>query len=305
MMQRTSLYSKYLRVPSYGIATMKTSLALVGLVLALIGGSGCTHHQLRPVHAPELVHPLCINELVSPAASPNQTASINLSQCQKKYGHLPFTTEPQYGVVWRRSETTNSEELPAYVAYKIVGQIGSQLTLIQFSANYNGSGLFSSALLLDGLNEQGLTDGRRTLTLQQNIVGGDRCNNGIENLLIESTSSFLMVRNKTLAGLLTPNDSDTLEFNSRSDLPDCAICCAGTTTERYTFTDHNQVNTQATPQYSVIFSPTQTQLRISKGDPADCVYSNLLNNPHYSTLLTPPQQLLLSKNFQNQCLLTQ
>ena len=169
--------------------------------------------------------------------------SLDLRACQKKFKHFSVEQKsPWLASFSATSEVADSEEdiLPAFAAYNIIGQMENEQVLVNYAVNYGGSGTFNFGFLLKGLDldsypkiDEALTGKRRSanIELMQRFNGGDRCFGGITDMYIEAPDKISITRNLTPYELVILGISKNKQEKSFGDLPDCALCCIGESTE--------------------------------------------------------------------------
>ena len=199
------------------------------------------------------LHPLCLNAFTDNAVDDNVITSLELRACQKQYSHLSFDQKGP----WVASYTTTDEqsfqenpERPTYAAYSIIGQMKNEQVLVNYDVSYGGSGTFTFVFLLKGLDldsfpeaDEALAGKQRSANLElvQRFNGGDRCFRGITDVRIEAPDLISLKRNMTSFGLVTLGLDKHQQQKSYGDLPDCAVCCVGSYTERIDLNGHTEL----------------------------------------------------------------
>ena len=149
------------------------------------------------------------------------------------------------GLFQPTSTTTDTSEeeteiLPVFAAYSLIGQMENEQVLVNYAVNYGGSGTFTFGFLFKGLDldsfpilDDALAGKKRSANLElvQSFSGGDRCFGGITDMHIEAPDKISVTRNMTSYELVTLGVSRKQRAKSYGDLPDCAQCCVGKFTE--------------------------------------------------------------------------
>ena len=194
------------------------------------------------------LHPLCLDRFTESeeGTSTNTMTSLDLRACQKKYAHLNFDQKSPWLASFNATSTNTetsqeeSEALPVFAAYNIIGQMENEQVLVNYAVNYGGSGTFSFGFLLKGLNldtfpelDDALAGKKRSANLEliKSFSGGDRCFGGITDMRIEAPDKVSVTRNMTPYELVTLGIPEKQQTKSYGDLPDCARCCIGEFTE--------------------------------------------------------------------------
>ncbi len=229
-----------------------------------------------PVQAGDgLIHPLCVDELLSLEEG---NSCINLKACQKRFSHIPFDTTSPWQASWKADGS--HPDYYGFRHYQVIGNMEKNQTLLLFSANYGGSGTFSSALLVEGFSPYS-----PTLILSQKFSGGDRCMGGLKQVRIESPETFSVVRNMSLYDLV-----EFVSGKQKTGLSYCARCCAGLITQRISLDGDPELES------ATIFPPQGSEQNESE----KCFY-NLLGTRHYSQTLAKEELTSLVDQFLSQC----
>lgn len=197
---------------------------------------------LTPAALADTLHPLCLDSFAELGKNSIMT-SLDLRACQKKYEHLHVEQKSPWLVSFNAaSRVTDSEEdiLPAFAAYNIIGQMENEQVLVNYAVNYGGSGTFTFGFLFKGLDldnyprlDDALAGKKRSANLElvQRFNGGDRCLGGITDMRIEAPDKISITRNMTPYELVVLGINKKKQEKSYGDLPDCALCCIGESTE--------------------------------------------------------------------------
>lgn len=201
------------------------------------------------------LHPLCLDRFTEPEkgsstnirTSTSTMTSLDLRACQKKYAHLNFDQKSPWLASFNATSTSTetsqeeSETLPVFAAYNIIGQMENEQVLVNYAVSYGGSGTFSFGFLFKGLSldtfpdlDDALAGKKRSANLEliKSFSGGDRCFGGITDMRIEAPDKVSVTRNMTPYELVTLRvPPEKQRTKSYGDLPDCARCCIGEFTE--------------------------------------------------------------------------
>ncbi|MET4692703.1 hypothetical protein [Endozoicomonas lisbonensis] len=198
------------------------------------------------------LHPLCLDRFTDPeksssaGTSTSTMTSLDLRACQKQYAHLNFDQKSPWLASFNATRTNTetsqeeSETLPVFAAYHIIGQMENEQVLVNYAVSYGGSGTFSFGFLFKGLSldtfpnlDDALAGKKRSANLEliKNFSGGDRCFGGITDMRIEAPDKVSVTRNMTPYKLVSLGVPDNQRTKRYGDLPDCARCCIGEFTE--------------------------------------------------------------------------
>ena len=234
------------------------------------------------------VNPLCLDRLLSldSKASPGK---IDLDDCQERFAKYTFAQPTPWQAIYKKNDqvkTLNFEEFPDHARYEIIGQMQNNQVLLSYAANYGGSGTFTHAYLVRGISLDNNHESELTQMLA--IEGGDRCFGSIEKLDIVAPDTFEIRRKMTTAALVGYGMPAVKAAKNVKGLPDCALCCIGSYTERVTTKGKSELT-------SVTLYPRQ--LRSSSSAKERCL--NTLTRADTHTVVLSAEKL---KELQNQFL---
>lgn len=213
---------------------------------------------------------------------------INLDSCtapDPKY--ILETADPKLvnkgfmGYQYTIADTTRG----GYVYYKYLGKVNNNY-IIYLLQNGGGSSLFSYVYLV--------SRNGNTIQLVRGIVGGDRCNGGINEIALKDSKLFYSI-NITPFDYLTLARNNPQGFKAYDDLASCAACCQGTAIFENNFTQENLI-------------------AVNLGDPANNeqpvqgTYQRCFNNILNTTLsegkqkLSPQEFNTFVQTINNQCI---
>ncbi|AMO54730.1 hypothetical protein GZ77_23990 [Endozoicomonas montiporae] len=206
----------------------------------------------------DALHPLCLDRFaeLERGSGIRTMTSLDLRACQKKYAHLPVDQKSPWLASFNATSITTgtreeeTEVLPAFAAYNLIGQMENEQVLVKYVVNYGGSGTFTFGFLFKGLDldsfpvlDEALAGKKRSANLElvQSFSGGDRCSGGITDLHIVAPDKVSVTRYMTPYELVTLGVSEKQQAKSYGDLPDCAICCVGEFTKIINLNGHGKL----------------------------------------------------------------
>ena len=172
------------------------------------------------------VHPLCF-EPFTDLSGESSRKSIDLPACQKQYADQPYTQKTPWQGSFEAAEAV-SIETPDFAQYEIIGQLQDQQVLVNYKANYGGTGVFSYGFLIEGLSLD-KSPNQKNLTHSLTLGSGDRCSGGIEGMAVIAPDKVAVSQSITPAALINLG-REKPEPGIEEGLADCAICCVGSYT---------------------------------------------------------------------------
>jgi uncharacterized protein YecT (DUF1311 family) len=189
---------------------------------------GAAPQPVRPPGAAaqgDYVHPLCLDLALGGRASEGSEEPVPVMRdaCNRGNRHIPVTSERGDG--WLAATGMNSG-VRTYFGYRPVGRLADGRTLSWIEWSGGGTGQFSEVA---EVRQTTSSSGDTLINARTLIGGGDRCSGGIDDVRL-SGGVLEIVSRVTPGGLAAAGDpaSQTYDYG----LMDCAICCAGTLTER-------------------------------------------------------------------------
>lgn len=237
------------------------------------------------------INPLCLDRLLS-LNSKFSPGKIDLDDCQERFSEYVFTQPSPWQAVYKKNDQVkikNFEELPDYSRYEIIGQMQNNQVLISYTANYSGSGTFNHAYLVQGISLDNNHDSELTQTVA--IEGGDRCFGSIEKLSIIAPNQFEVRRKMTVSALISYGLPAEKAAKITKGLPDCALCCIGSFTERVTVTGKRKLT-------SATLYPKQS--RSSDSAKERCL-NQLTEADRHTVLLNAEEMKNLQSKFIEEC----
>lgn len=168
------------------------------------------------------ISPLCIERTISQNSNDRMTV-VTLANCTREEQNYkiekidPSLTEKGFmGFHYVSSDPKNP--LSGYIYYKYLGKFNND-HVIYLIQNAGGSGHFSLVFLASRKKD--------TLRLIKGIVGGDRCNGGIDSVSLKGKKINYTV-NITPYDYIAVTKLNPHKYKAYYDLASCAACCQGT-----------------------------------------------------------------------------
>lgn len=237
--------------------------------------------QGKPIDA------LCFGALIGMNGKENP--KVDLSQCSKEIKQYKIE-EPDQDLIKEGFTGINySSKDPdspwgGYAYYKYLGKHDND-DIIYFLQNTGGSGTFSHIILLKREGD--------ALKLVENLVSGDRCNDGIAKAKFENNQIFYTIN-------ITPFDyipisKENIKIEPYDDLANCAACCQGTADFVYDFKNHNLVK--------IDLGELSDETAQTQGQYQAC-FNGLIGEKikNGQQQITEPELKLLVKDFKERCM---
>jgi hypothetical protein len=162
--------------------------------------------------------------------------------------------------------------------------------------NTGGMGTFS---YIADVQFQPNSQGGYTFSVSRTFGGGDRCENGIANVIAAPTSQMLTIKSDiTPSALFEISKIPALAQRAgNGDLPFCAYCCAGEATYTY------RIGSNDSPKLvSLRFDPQKIR-DMSDQTHVDCFLRTLENSQNVTDhTITPDKTDTFLKEFMDACL---
>jgi hypothetical protein len=234
------------------------------------------------------IHPACLLDAM-PDWETGATKTQSFERCQAENQEIKYEITDNGTVLLDRGHNSG------YFAYRPVYSDASRLLVIVYQ-NTGGMGTFS---YIADVQFQPNSQGGYTFSVSRTFGGGDRCENGIANVIAAPSSQTLTIKSDiTPSSLFEISKIPALaQRASNGDLPFCAYCCAGEATYEY------HIGSNDSPKLVSLHFDPQKIHDMSDQTHIDCFLRALENSGNVADhTISPDKSDAFLKEFMDSCL---
>lgn len=231
------------------------------------------------------IHPLCLDLATGGRAETgsDRPIPILLDACNRGFRHVDVSRNDD------GSFGASGAFIGSWFGYRPIGKLASGKSVILVNWSGGGTGQFSEIVAVRSATGNGET----TISARTIVLGGDRCNGGIENASMRDENIVEVAVRATSADLVMAGNSSA--DAALDDLDSCAICCAGTLTYGVDVASNRET----------LASATINEIAPASEDPSEgaqaCFDGLLRGEGSLPKTLTPSDLKQLAQRFRQTC----